>query len=100
MQDQSKKRHRGSDSPVWSGKPTNEIQNDDITLPGGLGTVVVAGVTREITQFFAKKDGSVTLTIGADALPEQRKLPTLKEKHDFEEKVARIKAISNRIDQK
>lgn len=47
----------------------NEIQNNDITLPGGLGTVGIGNTTREITKYVARNDGSVTLNIGAVVKP-------------------------------
>lgn len=39
------------------------LQNNDITLPGGLGTVIVGNKESDITQIFKGKDGAVTLTI-------------------------------------
>lgn len=45
---------------------SNELQKDDITLPGGLGFVTMAsnGIPREIKQVVANNDGSVTITVG------------------------------------
>lgn len=43
----------------------NSIQNTDVLLPGGLGSVTVAttGASAEITGRFDGKDGSTTLTL-------------------------------------
>jgi hypothetical protein len=44
-------------------KPDNQIQKDDITLPGGLGSVIINGNEGEITQMFKSNEGATTLTI-------------------------------------
>lgn len=40
----------------------NEIQNNDILLPGGIGTIKIGNDEVEIIQLFKAKDGSITLT--------------------------------------
>jgi hypothetical protein len=45
---------------------SNEIQNNDLLLPGELGVVIVAKERRKITCVQADyKNGAVTFTIGA-----------------------------------
>lgn len=42
---------------------STEIQNTDITLPGGIGKVNIGGNEHEIVQKFIGNDGATTLTI-------------------------------------
>jgi len=51
--------------PINKTIASRALQKEDITLPGGLGTVKVAGSTREIESLFKGKDGATTLTMGA-----------------------------------
>lgn len=44
---------------------SNEIQKDDVTLPGGFRNLIIhgTGVIHEIKAIESRKDGSVTLTV-------------------------------------
>ena len=46
---------------------SNEIQKDDVILPGGLGSVTIGstGQAHQVTAIENKSDGSVTITLGA-----------------------------------
>jgi hypothetical protein len=46
-----------------------ELQNNDMVLPGNLGTVKIGNQERNIKSVFKKKDGSVTITIGEHIEP-------------------------------
>lgn len=46
----------------------NELQNNDMILPGNIGTISVGNKVRDIKSVFKGKDGSVTITIGETKL--------------------------------
>lgn len=41
----------------------NQLQNDEMYLPGPIGTAQIGGRVSDITAIEKRKDGSVTLTI-------------------------------------
>lgn len=47
----------------------NELQNNEIYLPGDLGSIQFNGIEREIKSVFKDKKGAVTLTIGEKITP-------------------------------
>lgn len=52
------------------------LQNTELILPGNLGNVTMLnGDVRPIEKVFKKKDGSVTLTIGAPKIPKEIPFP-------------------------
>lgn len=47
----------------------NDLQNNDMILPGDIGTVKVGNKVRDIKSVFKGNDGSVTITV-AETMPE------------------------------
>lgn len=51
----------------------NQLQNEEYYLPGDLGEVRICGQTgRPIETVIKRKDGSVTITIGAPVMTEKQ----------------------------